>query len=96
MIIQSAEVEEVRQKKKRKKKKKEKVMIGNIVALVLVICAALAASGCGVQIGTPDYWREYNESIRGGAAKRMQVAKLETITKSDREELGKLVRRVGQ
>lgn len=71
-------------------------MFTQIAIGVLVILAALAAGGCGVQIGTPDYWREYNESIRGGAAKRMQVAKLETITKSDREELGKLVRRVGQ
>lgn len=66
--------------------------------LALVFSAALTATGCGygMQMGTPEYWREYNESIRGGAKRGQQVASLERLTESDRGELNGIVRRVGQ
>lgn len=69
-------------------------MTQEILCAVLVIVAALAAGGCGVQIGTPDYWREYNESVRG--ARKLQVASLEKLSERDREELNGVVRRVGR
>lgn len=69
-------------------------MFTQIAIGVLVILAALAAGGCGVQIGTPDYWREYNESVRG--ARKLQVASLEKLSERDREELNGVIRRVGR
>jgi len=69
-------------------------MFTQIAIGVLVILAALAAGGCGVQIGTPDYWREYNESVRG--ARKLQVASLEKLSERDREELSGVIRRVGR
>lgn len=63
-------------------------MFTEILIAVLIILAALGAGGCGVQIGTPDYWREYHDSIR--------MASLEHITESDRGELNGIIRRVGK
>lgn len=68
-------------------------MFTQILIGVLIILAALGAGGCGVQIGTPDYWREYNESIRGG---RVKIASLEHHSEQDRKELNAVIRRVGQ
>lgn len=62
-------------------------MFTQIAIGVLVILAALAAGGCGVQIGTPDYWREYNESVRGAR---------ENISNADRAKLGGIIERIGK
>jgi len=66
-------------------------MFTEILIAVLVILAALGAGGCGVQIGTPDYWREYHDSIRMAS-----LGDVEHLSESDRGELNGIIRRVGK
>lgn len=55
----------------------------------MVLVLWIAVSGCGVVVGTTDYWDRYNETIRLGRG-------LEHLGDSDRSQLEGVIRRVGK
>ena len=58
---------------------------------VLLFLVAMAASGCGAMIGTPEYWARYNETIIRAAEMRSPHTRRENISEDDRAELDELV-----
>jgi len=61
------------------------------VQKVVLLLVALAASGCGAMIGTPEYWQRYNDTIIRSAELRGSSVRHEEISDDDRAELEALL-----